>query len=83
MKTADELLKETGWELANRITKKGIEIYQDNYLNGLEFDFTEKTVKIYDYEDRGIKLTVQDLQAINKKCQELRLDLGGVLSERK
>lgn len=74
MKTGDEMLKEAGWELANRISYNGIvksETYQDEYINELEFDFTDKTFQVSDGEGEAIILTMKELQAINKKCQEL------------
>ena len=78
-KTADELLKELGYE-KNVDTPTNF-IYQ-NKKNNKEIRFykTYKCVEISlmefeECEGNSISFTMQELQAINKKCQELRLDM--------
>lgn len=55
------------------------EYYNKNTKDIIQFWY-DKTISKYN-EDESDYISMQELQAINKKCQELRLDLGGVLSE--
>lgn len=66
--SADELFEELGWNC------------KEKYKNGVSFyDNENNEISITKYADIGIRIeidkfegiTVEELQAINKKCQEL------------
>lgn len=86
MKTADELLKELGYEkkLEDKYNINYIKMY--SFINGdrvreqIRFCKLDKYVHIENFNyDTGVIfgkfLDIKELQAINKKCQELRLDM--------
>ena len=86
MKTADELLKELGYEkkLEDKYNINYIKMY--SFINGdrvreqIRFCKLDKYVYIENFNyDTGVIfgkfLDIKELQAINKKCQELRLDM--------
>ena len=69
-KTADELFKELGYEKTRN--NKDFELYKKNDYNIIDFERDDKRFyksAIYDTTSDGI--TMEELQAINKKCQEL------------
>ena len=67
-KTADEMFEELGYEKEER-SKSDIYIKQYEYFTR-QFGFNKPTKNIMiDVE----YINMQELQAINKKCQELRL----------
>lgn len=85
-KTADELLKELGYEkkLEDKYNINYIKMY--SFINGdrvreqIRFYKLDKYVHIENFNyDTGVIfgkfLDIKELQAINKKCQELRLDM--------
>mgnify|MGYP004502060965 CR=1 FL=1 len=84
-KTADEMFKELGYSILD-----GIENFYTNILiagkkqKDISFDDIAKdfiTISLTKYNEYGnletnqIVLSVKELQAINKKCKELRLDM--------
>ena len=74
-KTADELFKELGYEIDGKETK--LEVEYINYDKKIiYFDKYSKVILSYnEYDENAEELTLQDLQAINKKVRELRLDM--------
>ena len=83
-KTADEMFKELGYEKKEQTNEYATYIwyYQRNGANeefGIEFSkskFEEKGevyCVCYSEREEAIFINMQELQAINKKCQELRL----------
>ena len=73
-KTADELFKELGYEKIRN--NKDFEVYRKNDYNIIDFERDDKRFyksAIYDTTSDGI--TMEELQAINKKVRELRLDV--------
>lgn len=76
-KTADELFEELGYK---SIPKNPYQIYDIKYYkdddNVFYFDFKTQTIgKSGEYDSMCDRITIQELQAINKKCKELRLDM--------
>lgn len=69
-KTADELFKELGYEkkLLN-IPWYIKKLFKNNYMQ-ITFDIIDKTVAVSNDKGEAINLDMQELQAINKKCQE-------------
>lgn len=73
-KTADELFKELGYEKIRN--NKDFEVYRKNDYNIIDFERDDKRVyKSARYDTTSDGITMQELQAINKKCKELRLDI--------
>ena len=71
MSKADEMFKELGYTDIDRL-KNGIEYFdEENESIGL-FDFESCGKRITHSRFEGISM--QELQAINLKCRELRLD---------
>ena len=70
-KTADELFEELG--------------YKNTFHNFYEHDFGTSITFSEEYKEISVNghIGTEELQAINKKVEELGWDLGGVLSERK
>ena len=74
-KTADELFKELGYEIDGKETKLEVEYINDD-KKIIYFDKYRKVILSYnEYDENAEELTLQDLQAINKKMRELRLDM--------
>lgn len=74
-KTADEMFEELGYK---SIPKKPSQIYDIKYYkdddNVYYFHFDRKSVaKSGEYDSMCDNINMKELQAINKKCQELRL----------
>ena len=76
-KTADELFEELGYEKHEDYTTnigcfycKKVSHYIYNFYPKIIFHFKMKKITI-----QNDFLEMQELQAINKKCQELRLDM--------
>ena len=72
-KTADELFEELGYK---SIPKNPYQIYDIKYYkdddNVFYFDFKTQTIgKSGEYDSMCDGIKIQELQAINKKCQEL------------
>lgn len=74
MKTGDEMFKDLGYKkyFNNDITF----FYQNNGTGeqyGFEIYLEEREIYpvCYSEEDEAILITIQELQAINKKCEEL------------
>lgn len=85
MKTADELFKELGYKkLEDKYNIDYNKIYSftngDKIKEQIRFCKLDKYVHIENFNyDTGVIfgkfLDIKELQAINKKCQELRLDM--------
>lgn len=71
MKTAGEMFKELGYKIqrSEPINEVYYEYYNNNTRDIIQFWY-DKTVSKYN-EDEVDYITMQELQAINKKCQEL------------
>lgn len=67
-KTADELFKELGYEIWTN--DKGTVFYKGENKN-IIFDKYAKEICLSDKTELGVDITMKELQAINKKCQEL------------
>ena len=65
MSEADKLFIKNGW---TKITKQGIEEFTDDDGNYIHFDLVIERFTCNCY------LSAKELQAINKKVKELRLD---------
>jgi hypothetical protein len=72
MKTADEMLEELGYK------KKNLDIIFSRFWEEWEnedlaktFSFNTKYETIDIIDENRYRVTMQELQAINKKCQEL------------
>ena len=73
-KKADELFKELGYEKIRN--NKDFEVYRKNDYNIIDFERDDKRFyKSARYDTTSDGITMQELQAINKKCKELRLDI--------
>ena len=73
-KTADELFKELGYKKIRN--NKDFEVYRKNDYNIIDFERNDKRVyKSARYDITSDGITMKELQAINKKCKELRLDM--------
>ena len=69
-KTADELFEELGYEKIRN--NKDFEVYRKNDYNIIDFERNDKRVyKSARYDTTSDGITMKELQAINKKCQEL------------
>lgn len=74
-KTADEMFKELGYKIERKETKIEVE-YIDDDDKIIYFDKYRKRILCYNEDDESAEeLMLQELQAINKKCKELRLDM--------
>ena len=72
-KTADEMFEELGYKIDGQETKLEVEYINDD-KKIIYFDKYRKVILSYnEYDENAEELTLQDLQAINKKCMELRL----------
>lgn len=72
-KTADEMFEELGYETSEKL-KNGIvylkeEEDEDIEISFIDYDDYGKTVEVDKFSNL---ITMQELQAINKKCRELR-----------
>ena len=76
MKIADEMFEELGYKKFNKKHDfENIKYYKDND-NVFYFDETDKSFcKSGEYDEMCDDITMKELQAINKKCKELRLDM--------
>lgn len=81
MSKADEMFKEIGYE-KKEYSNGYVFYYQYNGIQeqfGFEFSLRDKEIYPVCHtkrdNDEAIQITMQELQAINKKCQELRLDM--------
>ena len=73
-KKADELFKELGYEKIRN--NKDFEVYRKNDYNIIDFERDDKRFyKSARYDTTSDGITMEELQAINKKCKELRLDM--------
>lgn len=73
-KTADELFKELGYEKIRN--NKDFEVYRKNDYNIIDFERDNKRFyKSARYDTTSDGITMEELQAINKKVRELRLDM--------
>ena len=73
-KTADELFKELGYEKIRN--NKDFEVYRKNDYNIIDFERDDKRFyKSARYDTTSDGITMEELQAINKKVRELRLDM--------
>lgn len=72
MKTADEMFEELGYEkkYLNNIQWYIKKLFKNNYTQ-ITFDVIDKTVAASNNKNEAINLDIKELQAINKKCQEL------------
>lgn len=78
-KTADEMFEELGYMIDENENEYFIEYrkQKENCCKFIKFDLIDKAFTSFYYiiPDRQSYLTMQELQAINKKCKELRLDM--------
>lgn len=73
-KTADEMFEELGYEKIRN--DKDFEVYRKNDYNIIDFERNDKRVyKSARYDTTSDGITVKELQSINKKVMELRLDM--------
>lgn len=73
-KTADELFEELGYKKIRN--DKDFEVYRKNDYNIIDFERDDKRFyKSARYDTTSDGITMKELQAINKKCMELRLDM--------
>lgn len=73
-KTADELFEELGYEKIRN--NKDFEVYRKNDYNIIDFERDDKRFyKSAKYDTTSDGITMEELQAINKKVRELRLDM--------
>ena len=73
-KTADDLFKELGYEKIRN--DKDFEVYRKNDYNIIDFERDDKRFyKSARYDTTSDGITMKELQAINKKVRELRLDV--------
>lgn len=73
-KTADELFKALGYKKIRN--DKDFEVYRKNDYNIIDFERNDKRVyKSARYDTTSDGITMKELQAINKKVRELRLDM--------
>lgn len=75
-KTADEIFEELGYEKIKELKRKNGEIWGIEYIHNREdfsitFDLIGKEVCISNDDGDAMYSTMQELQAINKKCKEL------------
>lgn len=69
-KKADELFEELGYKKIRN--NKDFEVYRKNDYNIIDFERDDKRVyKSAKYDTTSDGITMKELQAINKKCQEL------------
>lgn len=70
-KTADKMFKELGYEKHSSDTDERFDLYSSNYkhLIRIVFNFRTKKVAIHCYNNA---LNIKELQAINKKVEELK-----------
>lgn len=70
-KTADEMFEELGYEKEERYSNSVEYIGEDEdsitFINGYEFD-DDKCIRINKFNEY---ITMEELQAINKKCKEM------------
>lgn len=74
LETADKMFERLGYKKIRN--DKNFEVYRKNDYNIIDFERNDKSFyksAIYDTTSDGI--TMEELQAINKKCKELRLDM--------
>lgn len=71
-KTADEMLKELGYEKHSSKSNERFDLYSsdDEHLIRITFNLRTKRIAIHCYNKA---LDMQELQAINEKVKELRL----------
>lgn len=75
-KTADELFRDLGYKKIDEEDYKNIEVYRKNEYNIIEFNKNDKGFyKSAKYDTTSDDITMQELQAIVKRCKELRLDM--------
>ena len=73
-KKADELFEELGYKKIRN--NKDFEVYRKNDYNIIDFERDDKRFyKSARYDTTSDGITMKELQAINKKCKELRLDM--------
>ena len=73
-KKADELFEELAYKKISN--NKDFEVYRKNDYNIIDFERNDKRVyKSARYDTTSDGITMKELQAINKKCKELRLDM--------
>ena len=69
-KKADELFEELGYKKIRN--NKDFEVYRKNDYNIIDFERDDKRFyKSARYDTTSDGITMKELQAINKKCQEL------------
>ena len=70
MKTADEMFEELGYEKGKN--HLDIELYKSkNDYAEIIFDLRDRAISVRNDDDEAIYFNMKELQAINKKCQEL------------
>lgn len=72
MKTSDEMLEELGYKKKYSNMQWYIKkLFKNNYTQ-IIFDVIDKTVATSNEKNEAINLNMQELQAIYKKCEELK-----------
>ena len=70
MKTADEIFEELGYEKEKN--HLDIELYKNkNDYAEIIFDLRDRTISVRNDDDEAIYFNMKELQAINKKVEEL------------
>ena len=73
MQTADEMLKKLGYQILFKDDKTIQYEFEGIYMdNEIKFDLKGKTVLKEYSTGESQEITMQELQAINKKCEELK-----------
>lgn len=74
LETADKMFEELGYKKIRN--NKDFEVYRKNDYNIIDFERDDKRFyKSAKYDTTSDGITMKELQAINKKCKELRLDM--------
>lgn len=70
MSEADKMFKELGYEIDSTYETKEHLFYCKNHVK-FDFDLNRKDLYKYNISDYRCPIDMQELQAINKKCEEL------------
>lgn len=72
MSNADKLFEELGYEKIKNTNIGYFRKEQDERLNGIIFFLDKKSVAVHYDNTYTIGITMEDLKAINMKCEELQ-----------
>lgn len=72
-KTADEMFEKLGYKKIDKeyYLNSMLILYGNNYDKSICF-WNDKTIEVYDFYKGSRNFTMQELQAINKKVEELQ-----------